>query len=58
MRGPAQDRVVMEAQSRQVEVAARMLEIQRSLAVVDTFRAEGYEPGRARRKETAWDASI
>lgn len=48
----------MEAQSRQVEIAARMLEIQRSLAVVDTFRAEGYEPGRARRKETAWDASI
>ena len=41
----------MEKQSRLVDVEALMEEIQRYLAVVDAFRAEGCEPGRVRRKE-------
>ena len=41
----------MENQSRLVDVEVLIREIQRYLAVVDAFRAEGCEPGRARRKE-------
>ena len=57
MRGAAHDPVVMAEQSRQIDVAALVLEIQLYLAVVDAFRAEGCEPGRARRKETGCTAS-
>lgn len=58
MRGAAHDRREMAEQSRQIDVAALVLEIQLYLAVVDVFRAEGCEPGRARRKETRCTASI
>ena len=42
---------VMEKQSRQIDVEALVEEIQRYLAVVDVFRAEGCTPGEVRRKE-------
>ena len=52
MRGAAHDRREMAEQSRQIDMAALVREIQLYLTVVDAFRAEGCEPGRARRKET------
>ncbi len=51
MGGVAHARHVMEKQSRQIDAEALVEEIQRYLAVVDAFRAEGCRPGEARRKE-------
>lgn len=57
MRSVAHDRREMAEQSRQIDIEGLVLEIQLYLAVVDAFRAEGCEPGRARRKETRCTAS-
>ena len=50
MGGVLHDRRVMEKHSR-IDVDVLVEEIQRYLAVVDAFRAEGCRPSEARRKE-------
>ena len=50
MGGVPHDRRVMEKQSRLIDVEALVEEIQRYLAVVDAFRAEGYKPGQGAAK--------